>query len=183
MTQQILFCADQYTPNVEIVEGLIKASFPESRYTVISLRVHPDQVIQQVAQWAEQKNFSNQPALFFYWNCSNERADIASVWQPLFEKCKAVALIHLLDQPADEGKIESYWRNGWKWGNIPHNIINIDRKQTSLNDMQRNVLQKICNVEVKKSTENKHYYALGLLVLGVLALVGFLFCRQFPHSK
>lgn len=183
MAQQILFCADQYTPNVEFVEGLIKASFPEPRYTVISLRVHPDQVVHQVAQWAELKFFSNHPALFFYWNCSNERADIASIWQPLFEKCKAVALVHLLDQSADEGKIESYWKNGWKWGNIPHNIVNIDRKQISLNDAQRNALQKICHVEIKKDTDKKRYLILGLLALGAFALIGFLFRRQFRLSS
>ena len=181
MAQQILFCADQYTPNVEFVEGLIKASFPEPRYTVISLRVHPDHVAQQVAQWAEQNIFSHLPALFFYWNCSNERADIASIWQPLFEKCKAVALVHLLDQSTDESKIESYWKNGWKWENIPHNIVNIDRKQISLHDTQRNALQKICNVEVKKDTDKKRYYALVLLALGALALIGFLYRRTFHH--
>ncbi len=182
MTQQILFCADQYTQNVELVEGLIKASFPEPRYQIISLRVHPDQVIQQVAHWAEQNIFSNQLALFFYWNCSNERADIASIWHPLFEKCKAVALVHLLDQPADEGKIESYWKNGWKWGNISHCIVNIDRKQTSLTDTQRIALQEICNVEVKKDTDKKCYYALVLLALGALALIGFLYRRTFHHA-
>jgi cell division protein YceG involved in septum cleavage len=184
MTQQILFCADKYAENVEFVEQVIKESFPEPRYQVISLRIHPDQVTQQVAQWAhDQKIFSNPPALFFYWKCLNERADIASIWHPLFEKCKAVALVHLLEQPTDEGKIESYWKNGWKFGNIPHNIININRQQISLNDAQRSALQEICNVKVIQHADKKHIYVLALVVLGSLALIGFLYRRQFPHSK
>lgn len=180
MAQQILFCSDKYMQNVEFVERLIKKSFPESQYTVISLRVDPDHVAQQIAQWANVQNlFSHMPALFFYWNCLNERADVALIWQPLFKKCKAVALVHLLDQPADEGKIESYWKNGWKLGNIPHNIVNINRQQKSLNDTQRIALQEICNVEVKKYTDKKHYLILGLLALGALAFIGFLYRRKF----
>jgi hypothetical protein len=183
MTQQVVFCADKYMQNVEFVERLIKESFPEPQYTIISLRIHPDHVAQQVAQWAhEQTVFSNPPALFFYWNCLNERVDIASIWQPLFEKCKAVALVHLLDQPTDEGIVENYWRNGWKFGNIPHNIININKNQKSLNAAQRIALQKICNVEVKYTDKNR-YLIFGLLALGVFALMGFFLRRQFSQPK
>lgn len=184
MTQQILFCADKYAENVEFVEQIIKESFPESQYSVISLRIHPDQVAQQVARWAhDQKIFSNHPPLFFYWKCLNERADVASIWQPLFEKCKAVALVHLLDQPTDKDKIESYWRNGWKLGNIPHNIVNINRQQILLNETQRSALQEICNVKMIQHADKKHIYVLALVVLGALALTSLLYRRKFRLSS
>jgi len=188
MTQQILFCADRYMQNVGLVEGLIKESFPEPRYRIISLSVDPDHVAQQVDQWIREQKISssNPPALFFFWNCLNERSDVASIWQPLFEKCKAVALVHFLDPSADKELISAYWRNAWKYESIPHYIVNIDVHQKSLSNMQRAHLEAVCNVEAKKSTNKTRDYLPAMLALGVLALlgllVGLLYRRQFHPS-
>lgn len=193
MSQKILFCAERYMQNVSSVEELIRKSFPEPQYTVISLRIDPDRVAGQVAQWvAEQKIFSDSPALFFYWSCAHHRADDGKIWQPLFEKCKAVALVDFLsgELASESVRIGSFWESAWNCENSPHKIVNIDTKQQSLTDIQRIALEEICNVEVKKNTSEvkkdagkERYYTLVLLAVGALILIGLLYRRKLHHIK
>jgi hypothetical protein len=175
---QILFCADQFMAKRELVEKFIQQSFPAPQFYVISLAVHPDRVAEQVDKFFREHQLnSNPPALFFYWSSQSERADIASIWRPLFEKCRAVALIDFVTSVDQAKDIERYWKNAWKHDQM-YRVVTLNAQQQSLTSPQYNALQEVCNVEVKKSLDKSRYYIFGLVALAALALIGLLFQRH-----
>lgn len=177
---QILFCAEKYMPNKDQVETLIRQSFPAPKYSVISLVVQPDHVALQVSIFFKKHAFSSPPLLFFYWSSQDQRTDIANTWSPLFEGCRAIALIDLMKSEDKAKDIEKYWENAWKYEQM-YRIVTLEPLQQALTPQQQNALQEVCSVEVKNTLDRSRYYIFGLVALAALALIGLLFQRH--HLK
>ena len=160
MAIDILLCVRRPVEDKrELFEKLIKASFPEPKYHIIPFEVNPEMMVELVSQQRHKISSSNPPVVFLCDYHLYSRCDVAKNWQPLFQKCKAVAFFHFLGGATPEENayfdhnLRERWEEMWPYvecENIPYKVVNVIPEQESLTPVQLTALQALCRFEMKK---------------------------------
>ena len=193
MTQNILF-GIRLSVDRKFIHGLIAQSF--DKYHIIPFDVNENQMVELVKKQSHKIPFWNTPAVFLCTSyCCLGRLDDILNWYPLFKKCKAVAIIRVLDSNKNDEVEASDWeKNCWDQAcqfhfkkdriveNIPFKVITIRSDQTELTKEQVADLKGIVEAQVpKKLTWNniKGPLQRGGVVLFLVTVLGLLFNNFF----
>lgn len=193
MSQDILLCVRVGIDKTPI-ENLLRKSFPNDNF--IPFDINPNNLEKLVDQQKYRIPW-NTPAVFFC-TCSKldgGRIDCIESWLPLFERCKAIAIISLVNTQQDfDSQVSIDHKNWWgvglsalkddeKLNTIPYVIVSIGQDQTELSPQQRADLLSIAESKDKKwnkTIKNGLMFGIGACLLGIF---GWLFKKIFLNPQ